>query len=244
MSDRTIRAIVLSRRELGESDRWLCLLSEEEGKLDVIARGSRKAGSRLAGCSDPLTLSKLGLAGARRNLYVTQAQPEAAFRGLRGDYSRLCCAMAFCELLSSVLPMGEPSPEAFELCLQTLFAMEKAGRAEAVLVWAELKLLEISGFLPEFGRCVDTGGELKNATPWVSPSAGGCVSEAGASEVADKFRVRIEVAWGLDKTAALDEPPERLKFALESLELLLRFWRHFLERALPANEACLSSLAD
>ncbi|MBI1755525.1 MAG: recombination protein O N-terminal domain-containing protein, partial [Fimbriimonas ginsengisoli] len=40
MSERTVTAIVLRRRDSGESDRRLILFTPEEGKIEAIAKGA------------------------------------------------------------------------------------------------------------------------------------------------------------------------------------------------------------
>jgi DNA repair protein RecO (recombination protein O) len=57
-----LRALVLRRRDAGESDRALTLLTEERGLVEVVAKGARKVGSRLAGCSEPLAVCELEVA--------------------------------------------------------------------------------------------------------------------------------------------------------------------------------------
>ena len=73
MPEASVTAIVLHRTESGENDRRLTLLTLEQGKIDVIARGARKGGSRLAGISEPLVFAKMQLAVGRHRRFVTQA---------------------------------------------------------------------------------------------------------------------------------------------------------------------------
>src|SRR5688500_15988706 len=104
MSDTTVTAIVLRRKDSGERDRRLTLLTPELGKVDAIAKGARKGASRLAGSSDPLAMARMTLAKGKVNLFVTQAQPIHSFRGLRTDFERLSLALALVELYGAVLP--------------------------------------------------------------------------------------------------------------------------------------------
>ena len=120
MAERIVHAIVLRRRDSGESDRRLTVLTEEYGKIDVLAKGARKGGSRLSGVSDPLSAAVMNLAEGKRNLFITQAQPLHSFRGLRNDYDRLTGALALVELFAAILPIDEPFPEAYALLAQSL----------------------------------------------------------------------------------------------------------------------------
>ncbi len=237
-----MHAIVLRRRDSGESDRRLTVLTRELGKIDVVAKGARKAGSRLAGSSDPLTVAKFSIATGKKNQFITQSQPMASFRGLRTDYERLSFALALCELYSAVVPWEEPFPEAHELLSESLRAIESHEKPVVALVWSELQLLSLTGFLPAFDRsCID-GEPVQESAPWISAHAGGYVGDADALRFTDRVRTRAEVLYGLAKTAELDAPPKNLKFADECLALLLCFWRQIAEAPLPANEGCVAEV--
>lgn len=212
------------------------------GKIDIVAKGARKAGSRLAGSSDPLTVAKLGIATGKKNTFITQAQPMASFRGLRTDFERLSFALALCELYSVVVPWEEPFPEAFDLLGRSLKVLEEHEKPVVALVWAELQLLALTGFLPAFDRSSIDGEAVREAQPWISAHAGGYVNDFDALKFTDRVRTRAEVLYGLARTAELEDPPGNLKFAEECLGVLLHFWRQIAEAPLPANESCVAEV--
>lgn len=237
MPEASLHAIVLRRRDSGESDRRLTLLTQERGKIDAVAKGARKAASRLAGISDPLSTAVLGIAEGKVNRFVTQAQPLTSFRGLRTDYERLSFALALCELYATVLPYDQPFPEAYDLLTESLRHLESHPRPLVALLWAQLRLLEISGFLPQFDRCVVTNEPIAESNPFVSPTAGGYVSDAAAAPFVDRFRTRAEALYGLARLPDQPAPPGNMKFADEALADLMPFWRNIAEAPLPANES-------
>src|SRR6266542_141448 len=67
MASRTYRAeaIVLRTVDFGEADRILVLFSRHFGKLHVVAKGIRRATSRMAGHAEPLTHATYQLARGR-----------------------------------------------------------------------------------------------------------------------------------------------------------------------------------
>ena len=82
MAEFTRRVIVLKRKDSGESDRVLTVLSLEEGKMDVIARGAKKPTYKFGGCTDPLTVATFGLGQTKKSVYLNQVQsmqPNWAF---------------------------------------------------------------------------------------------------------------------------------------------------------------------
>ncbi len=240
MPDRTVHAIVLRRKDAGESDRRLTILTPEHGKIDVIAKGARKAASRLAGSSDPLSIAIMNLAEGKRNLYVTQTQPLTSFRGLRSDFERLSFALALVELYAAVIPLEQPIPEAYYLLEKSLRDLENHPKPIVSLIWSEVQLLNLSGFMPQFGSCVISEKPIAEAEPFVSPQAGGYVSHAEAGRFIDRFQTRAEVLYGLVKLSEIEKPPPNLKFAPETLATLFPFWRHVAETALPANESAVA----
>lgn len=234
--------MVLRRRDAGESDRRLTLLSAELGVIDVTAKGAKKHGSRLAGASEPLAVCSMNLATGRKNWFLTQAQPITSYPGLRSDYDRLSYALALTEIAAAVLPYGQEVPEAFRFLVEALRYLEVHDKPIVGLIWAELKLMEISGFMPVWNVSVVSGVSVQEAQAFVSPTAGGYITSAEAADYRDRFLVRAEVLYGLAKVAELDTPPARLKFSEETLCTLFPFWRHFAESPLVANEQVIANL--
>ncbi len=242
MPETTVQAVVLRRRDAGETDRRLTILTPELGKVDVYAKGARKGASRLAGVSDPLSVGRLALAEGKRNRFVTQAQPQTSFPGLRTDFDRLSLGLATAELFAAVLPYEEPDPDAYDLLVRALRSIESHPKPLAAATWAQVALLAHTGFMPSFGHCVVTGQPLREGEPFLSPRAGGYVSDAAADPYADRFRVRAEVPINLDRLAPMDNPPPNLRFAEETVAALLPFWRHVADVPLPALEAVVGAL--
>ncbi|MGC8781903.1 MAG: DNA repair protein RecO, partial [Anaerolineae bacterium] len=54
-----VAAIVLKRRDQGEADRLLTVLTRDRGKLSLLAKGVRRQASRKAGHIEPFTLVDL-----------------------------------------------------------------------------------------------------------------------------------------------------------------------------------------
>lgn len=237
-----MQAIVLRRRDAGETDRRLTILTPELGKVDVYAKGARKGASRLAGVSDPLSVARLSLAEGKRNRFVTQAQPQTSFPGLRRDFDRLSMALATLELFAAVIPYEEPDADAYDLLVRALGSIESHPKPLAATVWTQVALLGHAGFMPSFGACVVTGEPLREGEPFLSPRAGGYVCDAAAPTHADRFRVRAEVAINLDRLAPMDNPPPNLRYAEETLTALFPFWRHVADTPLPALDTLIGGL--
>ena len=241
--EHTVEAIVLRRRDAGESDRRLVCFTRELGKIDLVAKGARKPTSRLRSVSEPLSVARVTFADGRHQKFIQHAEPVSAFRGLRLDYERLTLALAWGELMSYVAPYEDPIEEVYDLCFRALGEIEKHPKPKVALAWAEVALLEATGFLPSFGSCVLSGSDVKEAEAMVSPRAGGYICRDEAGEYADRFIVRAEVLYGLNALVGLEKPPPGLKFVDETLNALQPFWINICEAPLKARAHLMESLA-
>ena len=244
VAESNVEGIVLSRRNSGESDRRITLLTRDFGKIDAVAKGARKAASRLGSSTEPLSIAVFGIAAGKHANFVTQAQPVGRFSGLRSDFDRLSMALALLELVDAVAPVDQPDPEIYDLLEKSLNSLTDHPKPQVVMVWAEVRLLEASGFAPQFGQCVITGAPLSEGEAFLSPMAGGYVSAAHAPKYVDRFLARAEVLYGLDRIGHFADPPPNLKLAKECLQALFPFWRAVADKKLPANEALLNQLRD
>ncbi len=242
MPEASVTAIVLQRTESGESDRRLTLLTLELGKIDVIASGARKGGSRLAGISEPLVFAKMQLAIGRHRRFVTQAQPLTSYPKLRSDYDVLTCGLAIAELAGAHVPYEAPVPEVFEALSKGLSALGGAESSVLPFVWFSARLMADEGLMPDWTVCAVTGSPVLHTPVWVSPSAGGVVEEASADGLSDRMRVSAEALIGIDRIARLSEPPPKLKRAHECAVVLHRFWQGTLDALLPAGETVVRAL--
>lgn len=238
----SLNAIVLRRYDLGESDRRIVFLTRERGRLEAIARGARKSGSRLAGATEPLSLVEVSLALGKKQAYITQVQPKSAFRRLRQDYDRLTAALAIAEILSSLSTHELINEELFNMAVQSLTFLESAEDVTAAAVWSMLKLLDLEGVLPVFEECLVSGSPLSENPAWFSLQAGGYVHSLEAMAYTNRSLVPAEVLIGLGRTASLDFPPSRLKFGPAAAALAVEIWRFHADRRLPACDSWLQTL--
>lgn len=231
MAERSVTAIVLRRRDAGESDRRLTILCPEEGRIEVIAKGARKGGSRLAGSSEPLTFSRMTIASGKALGYVTQVQPQSSFPGLRRDYERLNCALAWAELFEAVSTEGADAEALFSLLHAGLQILEHHENPTAAFCWLALRLLDLEGCQPSWATCLESGHRLKENPAWFSPGQGGYRGPAVSPGHGDW--VSAEGLLTLEKLEPLDQPPPKMRYQRECLDILHLTWTEFAHKKLP-----------
>lgn len=231
-------AVVLRRISFGENDRKLTLITATHGKLDVIAKGARKAGSRLAGSSDTLVLAKFTWAPGKFRKFVTQVQPYSSFPGIRTSYDKTIAALALLELISVTLPYESPletSAEFYDLVRNSLNMFEVHQNPISVSLWFQLKLLELEGSMPLWSACAQCGKVLAVNPAWYSGIAGGHLCQDHFQSAVDRILVPAETLITLKKLTEVGEPPLNVRGVTECLNTLYATWCNLLDCPLPAN---------
>jgi DNA repair protein RecO (recombination protein O) len=216
-------------------------MTRELGKIDLIAKGARKGGSRLSGSSEPLTFATFTWATGKVRRFVTQVQPVTSYPRIRQDFGRLLAAGAVAELANTSLPFESPMPVVFDQVIESLRHLDEERPWAPVLVWTLARMLEEEGQGQSWTACALTGVKIQSNPAWFSPGSGGYVA---APESAPRgFWVSAEALIALGKVGALPDPPATIKRADECLRVLVRVWQHALETRCPACEAALDALS-
>ncbi len=159
MTDRIVtKGIVLRETQTREADKILTVLTAEQGKLSVIARGARRKGSRIAAGSELLAFSELVLYEKRGWYLLDEASTIALFDGIRADVELLSLASYFAEMAEAVTTEDTPAGETLSLLLNALYALDTLKKPpEQVRAAFELKLMALSGYEPLVDECAVCG---------------------------------------------------------------------------------------
>ncbi|MEM8529850.1 MAG: DNA repair protein RecO [Chloroflexota bacterium] len=165
-------AVVIRRSDFGEADRLLTLVTPQ-GKRRVIAKGTRKTTSRLAGHIELFTHTTMLLAIGRTLDIVTQSVVIQQFGGLRHDLQRISAAYYVAELIDHLVGDEDENRPAFDLLVGTLNALNTTRNIDLVLRYYELQLLGYAGYRPQFHYCAACQEVLHEDANRFSPSNGG-----------------------------------------------------------------------
>lgn len=152
----TSEAVVLRTMNYRETSRIAVLLTRDEGKVSVIAKGARDRRSRLGA---PLQVMNhvtavFYMKQSRELQLLSQCDLVRPFRRLTRDLARMAPAMAAVELIDAVTPPEEPNDALFALLTRTLDVIDSATKnPENALYYFEMHLLDNIGFRPDLHRC-------------------------------------------------------------------------------------------
>lgn len=149
----TTDAIVLRRMHFGETDNILTLYGRDLGRFSAIAKGARKAISRLSGATEVLTLTRFGLASGKSLEIVTQVEVQDSFSGLRHDLTRLAHGLYLADLVGQSVEEHAPNPLLFDLLHAGLSLLQTVTPPELAARWFEVQLLRDLGYAPNLSEC-------------------------------------------------------------------------------------------
>ncbi len=157
MATRRAKGIVISRIDYSETSQIVSFVTNEYGKLKVIAKGIKRPKNRLDGTLDLLAHCEfLFIEKPNTDLHIlTYCEVLETFPELRGDPAKGEVAFAVAALLDRFVQPGERGGESYVLAVESLRAVssarEKPFRQLAAFIAG---LLRIHGLLPVTGHCV------------------------------------------------------------------------------------------
>lgn len=156
-----VRGIVLRRRDLGEADRIMTILTAEQGKRRVVAKGTRRPSSKLAGHLEPFCATRLLMARARNLDIISQAETIEHFARLRHSEAAIATAGYFAELIDALLPEDQQHEAVYELTFASLRLLDEGRSPRLVTHVFEMGLLRQLGYRPELARCLSCEADIQ-----------------------------------------------------------------------------------
>ncbi len=198
-------AIVLSRFDLGEADRVLTLITPNEGKVKVIAKGVRRPTSRLGGSVEPFAELRLQLAHGRTFDVVTQVSVGHAWLALRDSLESTATAWYLAELADRSLEERHPAEPIYTILKRAYELLDAGMQPGRVARWFEMHLTDELGMRPEVDRCVECDRmlELADSFRWVPP-LGGVLCQREQGPPADRAGLSLDALKLLKAYQRLD----------------------------------------
>ncbi len=156
----TTEALVLRITDYNDRDALLTLLTKENGKLTVKARGLRRKNSPLTAPCQLLAYGEFTLFEYRGMYTVNEAHSIELFQKLRRDLMKLSLGTYFAQVAEVVAQEDLPNPELLSLVLNCLYALAKLELAEAQVKAAfELRCACLAGYTPDLFGCHICGSQ-------------------------------------------------------------------------------------
>lgn len=150
--------IVLSRTDFGEADRIITVLTPEYGKLRLMAKGVRKAKSKLAGGIELFSVSQITFLKGRGEIgTLVSTRLQTHYGNIVKDIDRTQAGYELIKMLNRATE-DHPESEYFDL-LKSIFESldDDTIDLELIKLWFQAQMLKLSGHSPNLTS--DTSGQ-------------------------------------------------------------------------------------
>ncbi|MCK5689288.1 DNA repair protein RecO [Myxococcota bacterium] len=146
-----IDGIILGLRNFGDSHRILEILTADQGKMTIVARGARASKRRFAGALDLFVSNRFYVRHGRGMPVLDSVDIQNARVGIRNDLESLQRASLLVESTSLLSAENAHEPELYRALIAGLDALDQGALREAARSWAYL--LQGAGIMPDFSVC-------------------------------------------------------------------------------------------
>ena len=160
MKTYTDQGFTFKQTNINEADIILSVFTKHNGRVDAVAKGSRKILSKKRGNFDLLSLSKFSFYKGRNLDIVTEVELITSYSQIKPKLFDTYIALFLCEILDIYLKIGEINKKLF-LLLTNLLDGLNIDNSSFLISSFIFKLLQIEGFNPSINECLVCGKELK-----------------------------------------------------------------------------------
>lgn len=187
---------VLKRYNFRETSVIASFYTQKYGKITGILKGFYTQKKEFASHLDSLSLNEIVFYPKKSDVWlVSFADLVCDYGFLRKDLSRAWAASIFLNLIDKTMQPLDKNLEVFELLRDSLFSLREEGARKALYVFL-IKFLTLSGFKPEFGKCLICHKPADSQTHF-SVSRGGLVCKKCTAKEQDTRKI------GADTIASL-----------------------------------------
>ena len=183
-------AINLKSYPLKEADKIMVMYSRDCGLIKAVAKGTKKVKSSLGARMESFVANSVMLSKGRNMDVVAQAETINSFSGTRKDLDKIFYSMYATEVINNFgTESDSASREVYDVLYRTLNSISNAYEKKEILLASmkfQLKIMKISGFLPEFNRCLKCGREIED-DGYYSPEHFGVLCPECAGECRGKI---------------------------------------------------------
>jgi len=154
-------AIILKRDLFRESDSRVFVYTPDRGKIEVVARGTQKPGSKLVAHIEPFNSVDLMVVLGKNRKYIGSVISNNCYSLIKNDFNKVSWAGTAFNIFNSLVREDSPDPDLFYLLKEFLSAISEAsGKEELYAHYFYLKLLAALGYRPELDTCLVCGKKI------------------------------------------------------------------------------------
>lgn len=180
--------------DLNDADQIVTVLTEDEGKTALVAKGSRRLKSRFCGRLEPFYHLRLDYFMGRGLGNLDEAEILDNFAPLELDLKSKSILFYMAEITAKLMAEGQDSREAYLLLKDCLHHFEENCN-EVLLLSYMVKLLTLLGFMAPWNVCSRTSKKISLLQPHYLSLRDASVVQSGFAEGGDLRLTPSVIKW-------------------------------------------------
>jgi len=175
-------AIILNRSDYRESDSLITAYTRDFGKLVLVARGTKKIKSKLAGHLEPISLADILIIKGKGFDYVGSALCRDAFLNLKDNLNKIYYAGRAISWFNRLVKEAQKDERLFYLLYRWLEVLDNypgdeftKESGELYFTFFALKLLSELGYKPEMYECLNCRKKIEPGKNYFNLKNGGLI---------------------------------------------------------------------
>ena len=183
----TVEGIVVGKRDIGENNCFLDILTDKYGVIEVTAHGVKKVNSRNAPSVGLFSYSKFCFNKTNLHYSINSAEPICSFFGLSSDLKKFSLAVYLADIIKYTSTAEQNGEDILRFFAITLYRLERANSDCEIIKGAfEFRVASMLGFLPDLRACRECGRYLNGQMYFYMEKnnliCGECVEESEEDE--------------------------------------------------------------
>ena len=154
------KGIIIAEKIMSDFDKMLTILTPNMGKIECVAKGSRRPKSLLMAGTQFLCFGDYMLYKGGENYSMNSCETIELFYNIRTDLDKLKYAVYITKIINDVTTENQNNYKILQLYLNTLYVISNTDKdLEFVTSIFRLRLLSIIGYRPEIEECKTCKGK-------------------------------------------------------------------------------------
>lgn len=148
------KGIVIAEHNMADFDKMLTILTPNLGKIECLAKGSRKPKSLLLAGSQLLCFGEYMLYKGQDNYSMNSCEIIELFYKIRTDLDKLKYAAYITKIINDITTENQNNYKILQLYLNTLYVIAETDKdLELITSIFRLRLMSIIGYRPQIEEC-------------------------------------------------------------------------------------------
>lgn len=153
-----LTGLIIRITDIGEADRYMTILTPDQGKVTILGKGVRSIRSHRLHTSQLFCYCQFTVTQKGEGYYLREANLIEDFYPIREDIEGFALAQYIAETLGILTLEGENQEEILRLSLNTLYMLSTKKKSYACIkATFELRFSALLGFLPDLTQCSECG---------------------------------------------------------------------------------------